>query len=166
MSNNISKQHAKTIATVAKFKETHNHEYIQSSLLRAQRYAVLYKEEIQDNIPVSGIVEDVQDVCAFLDQLFSDAQCSIFELPEHSRADQELIDALTEELEEQVKELDDHDIADKPQQYRNITEVESNEGMQVDKGALWDKRGDKFVLIDEDEYITHDFNQHLFKIAN
>lgn len=49
-------------------------------------------------------------------------------------------------------------------EYRNIRPVLSHQGMDVDTGALWHREQGKdfLVLVDEDEYITADFNTHIY----
>ena len=51
--------------------------------------------------------------------------------------------------------------------YRNKTNVISIQGIEIDEGALWnfDKQLNLFILVDEDEYITHKPNADLFEIS-
>lgn len=48
--------------------------------------------------------------------------------------------------------------------YRNYRNVISDQGVEVDAGALWelDKKTEKLILIDDDEYITVDFSSEEF----
>lgn len=50
-------------------------------------------------------------------------------------------------------------------QYRNKVNVISIQGIEIDEGALWkfDKQLNLFILLDEDEYITHKPNADLFE---
>lgn len=48
--------------------------------------------------------------------------------------------------------------------YRNKLPVISDQGVEVDPGALWelDKKTEKLILIDDDEYITVDYSSEEF----
>lgn len=52
--------------------------------------------------------------------------------------------------------------------YRNTRPVTSHQGVDIDTGALWHRQTGKdlLVLVDEDEYITADFNDHIFILLN
>lgn len=39
--------------------------------------------------------------------------------------------------------------------YRNIIDIVSIEGIEVDAGSLWEKETNHFVLVDRDQYATH-----------
>lgn len=39
--------------------------------------------------------------------------------------------------------------------YRNTVEIVSDQGDLIDKGHLWEKKGELMVLVDDDRYITH-----------
>ena len=51
------------------------------------------------------------------------------------------------------------------QYYRNSHPVTSQQGVEIDQGALWKRDFNKnfLVLVDEDEYITAQFNKQIFK---
>ncbi len=53
-------------------------------------------------------------------------------------------------------------------QYRNTIIIETHQGVDVDPGALWERLENKnfLVLVDEDEYITADFNKNWFNPVN
>ncbi|WP_165571965.1 hypothetical protein [Chryseobacterium vrystaatense] len=51
----------------------------------------------------------------------------------------------------------------KTQNYRNIKEVLSYEGILVDAGSLWERKGDLMILVDEDQYVTTFYDKDLFE---
>jgi len=40
--------------------------------------------------------------------------------------------------------------------YRNSIDVVSNQGVPVDAGSLWELKGNLLVLVDDDQYVTHE----------
>ena len=42
------------------------------------------------------------------------------------------------------------------QQYRNSVDVISIEGIEVDAGSLWELKEGLLVLVDDDQYATHE----------
>lgn len=49
--------------------------------------------------------------------------------------------------------------------YRNASPVNTHQGVLIDQGALWHRKFNKpyLVLVDEDEYLTADFNTNTFQ---
>lgn len=39
--------------------------------------------------------------------------------------------------------------------YRNVTDLTSIEGIEVDAGSLWKLKNEILVLVDDDQYATH-----------
>ena len=46
--------------------------------------------------------------------------------------------------------------------YRNTKEIQSYEGVAIEPGFLWEKRGQLMVLVDDDEYITCAYDENCF----
>lgn len=49
--------------------------------------------------------------------------------------------------------------------YRNEIDLISHEGIEVEAGSLWMKKGELMVLVDEDEYITTVYDDKSFSPA-
>ncbi|HCZ8394887.1 TPA: hypothetical protein O4D88_001318 [Elizabethkingia anophelis] len=49
--------------------------------------------------------------------------------------------------------------------YRNKIDISSYEGIEVDAGALWLKKGELMILVDEDEHITTAYDKNVFDPA-
>tara|TARA_Y100000034_G_C6781109_1_gene349151 strand:+ start:643 stop:795 length:153 start_codon:yes stop_codon:yes gene_type:complete len=43
--------------------------------------------------------------------------------------------------------------------YRNKTDIDSIEGIQVDAGSLWQLKDCFMVLVDDDQYVTHAYTE-------
>lgn len=56
----------------------------------------------------------------------------------------------------------------KLENFRNTIIVVTHQGVEVDPGALWIRTENKnfLVLVDEDEYLTADFNTQTFNPVN
>ncbi|HET8838846.1 MAG TPA: hypothetical protein VFM82_07625 [Flavobacteriaceae bacterium] len=46
--------------------------------------------------------------------------------------------------------------------YRNKADIRSDQGVEVDAGALWELDGIKCVLVDDDDYLTAHYSPDLF----
>lgn len=46
--------------------------------------------------------------------------------------------------------------------YRNYNDLISLQGVPVDAGSLWRKQGQLMVLVDDDQYITHAYEEAEF----
>lgn len=46
--------------------------------------------------------------------------------------------------------------------YRNYNDLLSNEDIPVDAGSLWKKQDQLMVLVDEDQYVTHAYDEAEF----
>jgi hypothetical protein len=49
--------------------------------------------------------------------------------------------------------------------YRNIEDIKSDEGILIESGSLWEVVNERLVLVDDDVYASHDFDDDLFEIA-
>ncbi|WP_153301316.1 MULTISPECIES: hypothetical protein [Elizabethkingia] len=49
--------------------------------------------------------------------------------------------------------------------YRNKIDISSYEGIEVDAGALWLKKGELMILVDEDEHVTTAYDESVFDPA-
>ena len=49
--------------------------------------------------------------------------------------------------------------------YRNEIDLISHEGVEVDAGSLWLKKGELMILVDEDEYVTTAYDENIFNPA-
>lgn len=167
---NIPQQRAlHLLAICQKFEELHEPSTIQQALLQSCRYATLYMEETAEEAYPSNVIEATHSVCALIDYLFTEVQSSIFDSTAFNMADHKMFKALQEEfhLDEKADEIIEGQPKDDSTDphYRNIVDVTSDQGSLIDEGCLWHKRGPKLVLVDEDEYITHDLDLNKFKIA-
>ncbi|MGL6037549.1 MAG: hypothetical protein ACRC0E_01475 [Soonwooa sp.] len=46
--------------------------------------------------------------------------------------------------------------------YRNKTDLTSHEGIFVEAGSLWQKRGELMILEDEDQFVSAPFDEKIF----
>ncbi|WP_267281620.1 hypothetical protein [Chryseobacterium luquanense] len=46
--------------------------------------------------------------------------------------------------------------------YRNYNDLISMQGIPVDAGSLWRKQGQLMVLVDDDQYVTHAYEEAEF----
>lgn len=44
--------------------------------------------------------------------------------------------------------------------YRNKADLETNKGYQVEKGSLWLRRGNNMILVNDDEFVTCNYNDN------
>jgi hypothetical protein len=47
--------------------------------------------------------------------------------------------------------------------YRNVVKLKTDDGSEIDEGALWRRTGQTLVLIDDDQYVESDWDFKLFK---
>lgn len=59
-----------------------------------------------------------------------------------------------------------NEIPTKMELYRNYNDLVSFEGIPVDAGSLWRKQGQLMVLVDDDQYATHAFDEAEFYEEN
>jgi len=46
--------------------------------------------------------------------------------------------------------------------YRNYNDIVSLQGISVDAGSLWTRKGQLMILVDQDQYITHAYLESEF----
>ncbi len=46
--------------------------------------------------------------------------------------------------------------------FRNTKIIISHEGVEVDAGSLWEKRGELMILVDEDQFVSSPYDERIF----
>ena len=54
----------------------------------------------------------------------------------------------------------------KEKYYRNSIDVISKEGIEVEAQSLWELKNKRLVLVDDDQYATHDFTVEFVEESN
>ena len=129
----------KVFEVLDNFLKYHDPEQIKYVFQQAlEKVAWSELQEDKNNDTIHHIFQDsVNAVSALLDYLYTQKNNSIHDM----------------------KILCFRDIEQPDQEFfRNTEDVISIEGVQIDKGHLWTKSDEKFVLVDSDEYISCSLN--------